>query len=138
TQGGDTFSGWPHPYVCFMKLYELTTGVIAAVLIALGAYQYVNKTTVEEEPVVLDEIWYKYVGPTDANYLSARLEAESYEPYVMDPNQTTPDCEIGSFVCAIKLPENTSEDHPTQSALDSKEAEILAGNPVTDEILFRN
>lgn len=38
-----------------MKLFELTSGFIAAVLIALGAYQYVNNATVEEEPGVKGE-----------------------------------------------------------------------------------
>lgn len=121
-----------------MKLFEITSGFIAAVLIALGAYQYVNLTTVEEESVVLNEIWYEYVGPTDSSYLSARLDAQWYEPYDMDPNQTTPDCEIGSFVCAIKLPENTSGNHPVQTDLDGKQSEIITGTPVNEEILFRN
>lgn len=39
-----------------MKLFELTSGFIAAVLIALGAYQYVNRATVEEESVVTEAV----------------------------------------------------------------------------------
>ncbi|SEL23900.1 hypothetical protein [Parapedobacter koreensis] len=38
-----------------MKVFELTSGVIAAVVIALGVNYYVNNAKVEEEPVVKKE-----------------------------------------------------------------------------------
>src|SRR5690606_21728071 len=55
-----------------MKLYELTSGVIAAVLIALGAYQYVNKTTVEEEPVVKESV--EITKPLNVVYMWYQLD----------------------------------------------------------------
>lgn|SRR5690606_21748612 len=123
-----------------MKLFELTSGFIAAVLIALGAYQYVNRATVEEEPVVTDEtaisnnldpMWYQF-NPGSGDYEDEVLDAENYTPY---PGNA-PTCLDGDIVCAVKLSPGIGN-HPDQTQLSNLEGEIFpTPQPDADLILF--
>ena len=135
--------GYFCPYVCFMKLYELTTGVIAAVLIALGAYQYVNRTTVEEEPVVKEDnktvlhpaedcVWYSYAGVnfSESGYDTQIVDYQQYVRFSPDNPSETPDCENGIQICAVCLPATTG-DNPDQTQFSEITDEIQTGVPVT-------
>lgn len=64
-----------------MKLFELTSGLIAAVVVALGVNYYVSNATVEEEPVATGEInklddlhWYQ--RQVDGTYIYDGLQPE--------------------------------------------------------------
>lgn len=98
-----------------MKLFEITSGFIAAVLIALGAYQYVNTTTVEEEPVVKEvSTQISYSDKVEAKMLSlpwhftgglgdSPTEADNYQ------SGSTDDCPLGSAtVCELNAPADGS------------------------------
>ena len=94
-----------------MKLYELMTGVIAAVLIALGAYQYVNRATVEEEPVakkeikrLADEQWFilDVSGAIDQDNSSQQIITGMY-PGQADDQNDGPCPDNAGTICAVKL-----------------------------------
>src|SRR5690554_5239809 len=98
-----------------MKVYELTTGFIAAVMIALGAAYYVNNSpTVGGEPEEVsmklaalnqDCVWYQYIGE-NYNHPNYGLEIEDFEKYLYfeeDPD-VGPDCPGGVEICAVCLP----------------------------------
>jgi len=94
-----------------MKVFELTSGFIAAVLIALGAYQYVNKTTVEEKPAVKEhatefaqERWFLVDVSNASNPANPTLN-EQMITAVLNPNGTpsAPCAEPSGIICAVKL-----------------------------------
>ena len=67
-----------------MKLFELTSGFIAAVVVALGVNYYVNNATVEEEPVVTEAVnkvanlhWYQRQVDGSYTYDGLRPEPSS-------------------------------------------------------------
>lgn len=88
-------------YNYIMKLFEITTGFIAAVLVALGAYQYVNKTQVGEEAVVEENAvvtqLYVYQNSTSDG-------ARNPGNWIPEPPQNEPNCgEEGPVPCKIHL-----------------------------------
>jgi len=91
-----------------MKVFELTSGFIAAVVIALGVYSYVNDTKVEEEPVVKNQVaniqateWFVYDAGSPSNETQATTP-EDVRPLASDDlNQL---CEGADDNCAVNVP----------------------------------
>lgn len=87
-----------------MKIFELTTGFIAAVMIALGANYYVNNNaSVGEESVLnqgnLTESWFEYTGP---NADQPGYDPLNRELYTIVDGNLEPSCSGNEQVCAIR------------------------------------
>jgi len=140
-----------------MKFFELTTGFIAAVMIALGAAYYVNNSaTVEEEPVVKESVtaqvskrlakltedcvWYTYEGVnfSESGYST---EIEDYQNYLLfsDDPQNSPGCDDGPQICAVCLPPPASPfvTHPNFSDFNEIIEVIQTGEPVSGVLMLK-
>lgn len=94
-----------------MKLFELTTGVIAAVILALGVGHYMNNNKVEEEPVMEEtkatvDVWFKItiINPAALHEDPENQQIDGYYDF-----ETEAPCdEESGYICALKL--RTGED----------------------------
>jgi len=93
-----------------MKVFELTSGFIAAVLVALGAYQYVNHTKVEKEPVVKEtankvfaERWFALDISGAVNPNSPTLSEQKITDEIPGDTPQSPCDDDEGTMCAVKL-----------------------------------
>lgn len=96
-----------------MKIFELFSGFIAAIVIALGAGLYVNQdASVGEELVVEEtvrvEAWFDYVGPSFGQLGYDPHDPELYQIYEGPNAQDGPTCTGNEQVCAVKATVETS------------------------------
>jgi hypothetical protein len=131
-----------------MKVFELTTGFITAVMIVIGtAFHVNNNATVVENTVAVDTttvveevsariaaikqecVWYKYTGAEygQPGYNSDILDFSKYERYSMSDPSAVPACDFGIKICAVCLPD-TGNEQPEQDDLDLIAQDIIEGN----------
>lgn len=123
-----------------MKIYDLFSGFIAAVVIALGAGLYVNEdTSVGEELMVEEKVrieqWFLYTGPQFGEPGYNPHDPELYQPYD-DPMEDEPTCTGTQTVCAVKtetaISPVTGLEIPATADLDDLEKDINDLKPVTN------
>jgi len=114
-----------------MKVFEITSGFIAAVVIALGVYSYVNDTKVEEEPVVKNQVaniqateWFVYDAGSPSNETQATTP-ENYRPLASDDLSEL--CEGSDVICAVNVP---AQPAPNQNLPDF--TDMAAQNTVAE------
>ncbi|MFC3198128.1 hypothetical protein ACFOET_10950 [Parapedobacter deserti] len=128
-----------------MKVFELTSGFLAAVVVALGVNYYVKNNKVEEKPVVTDKTvliqWFEYTGPEldegDPNNQYDPHNPENYSPY---QGTGTPNCTSGNQVCAIQVETDDSDPGnpiPDSNALQALAADIDNLTPRPGELMFK-
>lgn len=137
-----------------MKIFELSAGFVAAVIIVLGTTFHINNNTIVSEDVVtvdaaaLEEeasariaaikqecVWYKYTGVEygQPGYNSDILDFSKYERYSMSDPSAVPACDSGIKICAICLP-NTGNEQPEQEDLDLIAQDIIEGNTESEVV----
>lgn len=140
-----------------MKIFELTTGFVAALMIVLGTAFHVNKNgTVAEDTATVDTtavveevsariaaikqdcVWYQYTGVDFSNpaYSTQIKDSSQYLIFSSDP-EISPECPGTLQICAVCLP-NSGDDNPDQADLQAIEALIDAGQAVPGLIMVKD
>ena len=117
-----------------MKKISYYSG-IATLIIALGAigFYVIASTGANNEVPIRNDVWYQYDGPSssDPNYENEIMDVSRYTRLGETHNL---DCENGTTLCAIKLPDNGPE--PDEDELEERKTEILASSPDVNSLIF--
>lgn len=101
-----------------MKVFELTSGFLAAVVVALGANYYVKNHKVEEKPVV------ESAQATGTFLFQGGTDWTDPDAYQYSPSGTS--CTTGSELCAIEAP------IANPSAPDNQKEPVISGGLETE------
>lgn len=125
-----------------MKLFELTSGLIAAVVIALGVNHFVqnNTTPIEEESVVEEltvvKVWFEYTGPAFGQPGYDPHNPELYTLFEGDNEDDEPTCLGAEQVCSIRteavLSTISHRPIPKEEELEDMADDIDQGVPNSD------